>query len=306
MKLSAPSDSNSIEELSPKVANSSAKEQSTDDLSQATPSMNSTYIPSPRSEEDIVEALKGSNILVPKRVQQERWNKELFLRIPRLARVISKTKLMRLFKRSSAVEGAKKHTQESASTASSEEDESSTVSGTPPEALASEVCSTDRDQENTTIADEGTESEATRRHTEELIYVASIEAAMQIIVAEMESPSLDISNMQNPTPPKKIILTCKMKLSPSETEKRRLRRKWNYIKVIISDVQEALREKPTSIETTEIIEDSLEELQQLGQDIEASVEEIVPILKKLAAEIKLQNSLDKRDTKKSNIITIVY
>ncbi|XP_072992866.1 uncharacterized protein [Typha latifolia] len=269
MKLSAPSDSNSIEELSPKVANSSAKEQSTDDLSQATPSMNSTYIPSPRSEEDIVEALKGSNILVPKR-------------------------------------GAKKHTQESASTASSEEDESSTVSGTPPEALASEVCSTDRDQENTTIADEGTESEATRRHTEELIYVASIEAAMQIIVAEMESPSLDISNMQNPTPPKKIILTCKMKLSPSETEKRRLRRKWNYIKVIISDVQEALREKPTSIETTEIIEDSLEELQQLGQDIEASVEEIVPILKKLAAEIKLQNSLDKRDTKKSNIITIVY
>ncbi|XP_072992864.1 uncharacterized protein [Typha latifolia] len=304
MKLSAPSDSNSIEELSPKVANSSAKEQSTDDLSQATPSMNSTYIPSPRSEEDIVEALKGSNILVPKRVQQERWNKELFLRIPRLARVISKTKLMRLFKRSSAVEGAKKHTQESASTASSEEDESSTVSGTPPEALASEVCSTDRDQENTTIADEGTESEATRRHTEELIYVASI--AMQIIVAEMESPSLDISNMQNPTPPKKIILTCKMKLSPSETEKRRLRRKWNYIKVIISDVQEALREKPTSIETTEIIEDSLEELQQLGQDIEASVEEIVPILKKLAAEIKLQNSLDKRDTKKSNIITIVY
>ncbi|XP_072999777.1 uncharacterized protein [Typha latifolia] len=108
--------------------------------------------------------------------------------------------------------------------------------------------------------------------------------------AEEDSPLDGAAGIS--TPPKKIILTCKMKVSASEYEKRRITRKWDYVKVIIGDIQEALRENPTSIETAEIIENGVEELQQLGQDIEASVEEIVPMLEKLAAEIKYHSYLD--------------
>ncbi|XP_072965707.1 uncharacterized protein [Typha angustifolia] len=108
--------------------------------------------------------------------------------------------------------------------------------------------------------------------------------------AEEDSPLEGAAGI--PTPSKKIILTCKVKVSASEYEKRRITRKWDYVKVIIGDIQEALRENPTSKETAEIIENGVEELQQLGQDIEASVEKIVPMLEKLAAEIKYHSYLD--------------
>ncbi|XP_072989795.1 uncharacterized protein [Typha latifolia] len=367
MKLSSSSNNNSIEELSPVVANSSAKEQNTNVLSQATPPMISTDIPSPRSEEEILEALKESSILVPKRVHQERCNKELFLRIAELGRVILKTKLMRIFKLSSAVEAVEEHTQGSPYIALSESlcanpvelqvNESSIISKITPEAPTSEVCSTHRNQEDATTANDNTKSEATRRHTEELTPVTSSEvqqdiiaeavtpsvsrtrkeaigsdvteeleeqdasvtedscdeaterdskelsystingATMQTIAALIGASSFDISNMENPTPPEKIILTYKINISAPETEKRKITRKWNYIKVIISDIKDVLKEKQTSVEIAEIIEDSLEELQQFGQDIDASMEELVSVLKKLVAEIKHQSSLDKQIVK---------
>ncbi|XP_072992749.1 uncharacterized protein [Typha latifolia] len=237
MKLSASSNSNSIDELSPMVANSSVKEQSTNLLSHATSPMISTDIPSPRSEEEIVEALKDSSTLVP--------NRESLCANPVELQV----------------------------------NESSIISKITPEAPTSEVCSTHRNQEDATTANDNTKSEATRRHTEELTPVTSSEvqqdiiaeavtpsvsrtrkeaigsdvteeleeqdasvtedscdeaterdskelsystingATMQTIAAPIGASSFDISNMENPTPPEKIILTYKINISAPKPRK---------------------------------------------------------------------------------------
>ncbi|XP_072973759.1 uncharacterized protein [Typha angustifolia] len=250
MKISASSNSNSIDELSPMDANSSVKEQSTNVLSHTTSPMISTDIPSPRSEEEIVEALKDSSTLVPNReVQQD------------------------------IIAGAV----------------TPLVSRTRKEAIGSDV--TEELEEQDASVAEDTCDEATERDSKELSYSTINGATMQTIAALIGASSFDILKMENPAPPEKIILTYKINISARETEKRKIARKWNYIKVIISDIKDVLKEKQISVEIAEIIEDSLEELQQFGQDIEASIEELVSVLKKLAAEIKHQSSLDKQIVK---------
>ncbi|XP_072990551.1 uncharacterized protein [Typha latifolia] len=160
-------------------------------------------------------------------------------------------------------------------------------------------------------AEETRQNKVTKRHSRELHYATISGAPMQTIAAvkgvdktwyisilPLGAPPVDILNIPTPTPPKKITLTCEINSSASEIEKRKFTRKWNYIKVVISDLKEALRMKPTSLDTGKVIEDSLEELQQFGQDIEISMEELVRVLNKLAAEIKHHSSLDKEIVKR--------
>ncbi|XP_072973727.1 uncharacterized protein [Typha angustifolia] len=238
MKLSAPLNCKSLEKQSPhEVADSSAQDQSTNVLSQASPPSISTESKATRrhTTEELISSLPSTEIL-----------------------------------QNIIVEG-----------------------DTPP--AAEETC----------------QNKVTNRHSRELHYATITGAPMQTIAAvkgvdktwyisilPVGAPPVNILNVPTPTPPKKITLTCEINSPASETEKRKFTRKWNYIKVVISDLKEALRAKPTSLDTAKVIEDSLEELKQFGQDIEIPMEELVCVLDKLAAEIKHHNSLDKEMVKR--------
>jgi hypothetical protein len=110
---------------------------------------------------------------------------------------------------------------------------------------------------------------------------------------------IEISQSANIPPRKKTTLSLDLNNSISRTEQRKLARKWNYVKAIIHDIQDAMRENPHSITTATLLEESSEELQQILQGIEASLSGLIPMLKKLANDIRNQN-LDRETVKKEN------
>jgi chromosome segregation ATPase len=109
--------------------------------------------------------------------------------------------------------------------------------------------------------------------------------------------NIEKSQSANTPPRKKTTLALDLNNSISSTEQRKLARKWNYIKAIIDDIQHALKENPDSITTATLLEESSEELQQILQGSEVSVTGLIPMLKKLANDIRNQN-LDRETAKR--------
>lgn len=117
-----------------------------------------------------------------------------------------------------------------------------------------------------------------------------------------ENPTSKIHKSQsaNIPPRKKTTLTLDLNNTISMTEQRKLARKWNYMKAIIDDIQHALRENPDSIATAALLEENSEELQQILQGIEVSLSDLIPMLKKLANEIRNQN-MDRETVRREKI-----
>ncbi|KAF3340791.1 hypothetical protein FCM35_KLT09635 [Carex littledalei] len=275
--------------------------RSTDGSNQTNVPCTMLDLPSPSSEEEILEALKETTPLMTPKIgeMQEKWNRELFMKIVGVARFVNK---MKALKSNYSVTFCTPD--DDLTTPIAQRTGSGVVITKVPQLEVKELETVKAFAANgdASKSKEVALNGQSREPSEEFVYGGEVVSPRKYAP---ENPSSKIQEPQSAylPPRKKTILSLDLNNSISTNEQRKLVRKWNYVKAIIEDIQHTLRENTDSITTATILEENSEELKQILQGIEVSISGLVPMLKELANEIRNQN-LDIETVKREKVSSL--